>query len=49
MQMMSETNHEDSSSRAMNVPIQTMVFVPLPNSKPEKQEKFDGTEFKRGQ
>ena len=27
--------------------IQTLMPAPLPNPKPEKAEKFDGTEFKR--
>ena len=29
--------------------IQTLVSAPLPNQKPEKPRKFDGTEFKRWQ
>jgi len=49
MQKMSETNHEDSFSRALNMLIQTMVSAPLPNPNPEKPEKFDIAEFKRWQ
>jgi len=43
MQKMSKTNHENNSSRALNVPIQTMASAQLPNPEPEKPEKFDGT------
>jgi len=47
LQKMSETN-QDSTSKAPNMQIQhMMVPAPLSNSKPEKPEKFDGTEFKR--
>jgi len=46
---MSETNYEDSSSRALNVSIQTILSAPFSNPKPEKAEKFDGIEFKRWQ
>ena len=49
MQNMSKSNHEDSSIRALNVPIQTMVFAPLSNLKPEKVENFDDKKFKRWQ
>ena len=45
---MSETN-QDSSSKAPNMQIQTLIPAPLPNPKPEKLGKFDGTEFKRWQ
>jgi len=46
LQKMSETN-QDSTSKATNMQIQTLVHAPLPNPKLEKPEKFDGTEFKR--
>jgi len=46
LQKMSETN-QDSTSKAPNKQIQTLVHAPLPNPKPEKLEKFDGIEFKR--
>ena len=45
---MSETN-QDSSSKATNMQIQTLMPAPLPNLKPEKPGKFNGTEFKRWQ
>ena len=48
MQKMSETN-QDSSSKASDMQIQTVVSTTLPNPKPEKPEKFDGIEFKRWQ
>ena len=40
---------QDSTSKAPNVQIQTLVPATLPNPKPEKPGKFDGTEFKRWQ
>jgi len=43
---MSESNRDDGFSRALNLPIQAVIFVPLPNKKPQKSGKFDGTEFK---
>ena len=45
---MSETN-QDRSSKATNMPLQALMPTPLPNPKPEKPGKFDGTEFKRWQ
>ena len=45
---MSETN-QDSSSKAPNMPLQALMPTPLPNLKPEKPGKIDGTEFKRCQ
>ena len=48
LQKISETD-QDSSSKAPNMQIQTLMPVPLPNPKPEKPEKFDGTEFKMWQ
>ena len=41
---MSETN-QDSSSKAPNMQIQTLMPAPLPNPKPGKPRKFDDTEF----
>ena len=43
---MSETN-QASTSKAPNMQIQALMSAPLPNPKPEKQEKFDSTEFER--
>ena len=48
LQKMSETN-QDSSSKAPNMQIQTLMSAPLPNPKPEKPRKFDSIEFKRWQ
>ena len=45
---MSDTN-QDSTSKATNMPLQALMPTPLPNPKPEKPEKIDGTEFKRWQ
>ena len=45
---MAETN-QDSSGKAPIMQIQTLMPAPLPNSKPEKSAKFNGTEFKRWQ
>ena len=45
---MSETN-QDSTSKAPNMQIQTLVHASLPDLKPEKPWKFDGIEFKRWQ
>ena len=42
---MSETN-QDSSSKAPNMLLQALMPTLLPNPKPEKPGKFDGTEFK---
>ena len=44
---MSETN-QDSTSKAPNMQIQTLMPAPLPNPKVEKPEKFDGTLNSRG-
>ena len=44
---MSETN-QDSSSKAPNMQIQTLIPAPLPNPKPEKPGKFDGTDSRGG-
>ena len=45
---MSETN-QDSSSKAPNMQIQTLMPTPLLNPKSEKPEKFDDTKSKRWQ
>jgi len=45
MQKISETNHEDNFSRALNVSIQNMVSALLSKPKLDKPEKFDGIEF----
>ena len=42
-------NNQDSSSKAPNMQLQALMPTLLPNPKPEKPEKFDGTEFKRWQ
>ena len=42
---MSETN-QDSTSKAPNMQIQTLMSAPLSNLKPEKPRKFGGKEFK---
>jgi len=44
---MFDINQEDSTSRAQNMPIQTIVRVFPLNPKLEKPEKFDGTEFNK--
>jgi len=46
---MFDTNQEDSISRVLNMPIQTMVSALPPNPKSENPEKFDDTEFNRWQ